>query len=448
MPPEAGPRSLRGRLLALLVGGVSATWILVAIATYADGRFRTSRMLDAQLAEYSEVLGAIASHEALEIAGTATHHDPTYLQSASYQVFSLDGSLLLRSHDAPQVPLAPTDGYSDVRAAGVQWRAFRRTDRPNEVVVIVGHRLAQRDELVAGLALRLLVPMVVGLPLLAIALWFAVARALSPLDRLARELAGREAGRLAPIQALDAPAEVAPLVRATNELFARLERSFDNERRFTGDAAHELRTPLAALRTQAEVALSTASDERRARALQQVVEGVERATRLVEQMLLLARLDAADAARSFAPQDLAAVCAPAVAEAAGRGRARGAHVVLEGDSRPRASGDAVMLGVLVRNLLENALRHAPDGGRVRVRLGTDAGAAILTIEDSGAGVPADLRERIFDRFFRGGDARGPGSGLGLSIVRRIVELHGGTIGASRSEDLGGLRVDVRLPASP
>jgi two-component system sensor histidine kinase QseC len=444
--PDRGAPSLRSRLLGLLVGGALCAWVLIAIATYFDARFHTARMLDAQLVEYSEVLGAIASHEALEIAGATTRHDPAYVQSCTYQVYSLEGQLLLRSHDAPNAALAPADGFSDVAAAGVQWRAFRRSDPHNGVVIIVAHGVADRDELVRGLAMRMMLPLAVGLPLLAIALWLAVTRALRPLERLAQEVRGREAGHLRPIAAPDSPAEVEPLVTATNQLFARLERSFENERRFTGDAAHELRTPLAALRIQAEVALTTENDERRRRALEQVVQGVERATRVVEQMLLLARLDGGEALPTFEPVELARLCREAILESGDRSRGRDLDVVLDAQAEARVSGDFGMLLALVRNLLDNALRFAPDGGQVRVGVLLDGKRALVTVEDSGPGVPPDVRARIFDRFYRGPDGRGPGSGLGLSIAKRVVELHGGTIGASSSAALGGLRVEILLPA--
>ena len=445
--PERAP-SLRRRLLGLLLAGVSLAWIGVAIGTYLDARIHAGRMLDAQLVEYSEVLGAIANHEALEIAGATTRHDPAYVQSCTYQVFGLDGALLLRSHDAPNLALSAGEGFSDVRSAGIAWRAFRRTDHTNGVVIIVAHGNAERDALVRDLALRLMIPLVLGLPVLAAALWLAVTRAMRPLERLAHEVGGREAGRLAPIAAPDAPAEIVPLVAATNRLFARLEQSFENERRFTGDAAHELRTPLAALRTQAEVALTTASDERRRRALEQVVQGVERATRLVEQMLMLARLDARAEQPAFGEVDLAAVCEEAILEARTKAGARDVDVVLDAEGKARVSGDAGMLLALARNLLGNALRYAPDSGQVRLTLRGDGPTVSLCVEDSGPGVAPEQRARIFDRFFRGQEARGTGSGLGLSIVRRVVELHQGTVAASASPGLGGLRVEVRLPAKP
>jgi two-component system sensor histidine kinase QseC len=445
--PERAP-SLHNRLLVLLLGALSLAWLGVAIATYLDARGHTGRMLDAQLVEYSEVLGAIASHEALEIAGTTTHHDPAYVQSCTYQVYGLDGSLLMRSHDAPNAALAAAEGFSDVRSTGVDWRAYRRTDPANGLVVIVAHGIAERERLVRDLALRLIVPLAIGLPTLAIALWLAATHALRPLDQLAGEVRRREAGHLAPIEARGVPAEVEPLVSATNQLFARLEQSFDNERRFTGDAAHELRTPLAALRTHAEVALTTAQDDRRRRALGQVVEGVERATRLVDQMLALARLDAAQPQPLAVQVDLRGICAEALQDARDAAAARGIVLRLESPAEVRTLGDRAMLRSLLRNLIENALRFAPDAGAVHVTVVAEESSALLAVEDSGPGVPAELRGRIFDRFFRGADGRGAGSGLGLSIVRRIAELHGGTVIALSSPALGGLRIEARFRLAP
>ena len=445
LPPRRA--SLRRRLLALLVGGTGIVWLAIAVATFVDARYHLGRLLDAQLAEYSEVVTAMAGHEVYELQERTTSLDHEYLQACTYQVFSVAGELLLRSHEAPDTPMASTDGFSDVRAAGADWRAFRRTDPGNAIVVIVAHGFAERDALARGIALRLLLPLGVGLPLLALVLWLGVTRALAPLERIASEVRAREAGRLGALAAPEAPEEIEPLVSAMNELFARLERTFENERRFTGDAAHELRTPLAALKTQAEVALTTASDERRRHALQQVVAGVEAATRLVEQMLALARIDAAQAPGGSAV-DAVRLARDTVAELEPAAHARAVTLACRVEATPPAvAGDEVMLHALLRNLVDNAIRHAPDAGEVRVSVGPEAGGVALTVEDSGPGVPEELLTRIFDRFYRVAAGSARGSGLGLSIAHRVAELHGGRIAAARSTALGGLQVRVWLPAA-
>jgi two-component system sensor histidine kinase QseC len=441
--PERRP-SLRRRLMVLLVAGTALAWCAIAIGTWLDVRHHAGRLFDAQLTEYSEVLSAVAGHEVYEMAGEVTQLDHEYGHACTYQVYTPGGQLLMRSHAAPEAPLAARDGFSDVQAAGARWRAFLRVDAQNAMVIIVAHKMDERDALVADFARRTLWPLAVGLPLLALVVWLAVTHAVAPLERLAGQLRGREASRLAPVVAPDAPAEIRPLVDALNQLFARLEDSFENERRFTGDAAHELRTPLAALRTHAEVALTTANDERRRRSLEQVVASVDRASRLVERLLTLARLDSAQALPGLA-LDFAELVRDAGLELQEEARARGVEVrVMVPDEPVAVRGDPSMLQVLLRNLLENAVRHAGAHGMAKVSVVRTEGEVELEVEDSGPGVPPELRERIFDRHFRG-PGEGGSAGLGLSIARRIATLHGGRIVAQAGRSLPGLRVIVALP---
>jgi two-component system sensor histidine kinase QseC len=438
--------SLRRTLLVLLMAGTSIVWLGIAVATFIDARRQTAKIFDAQLIEYSEVLSAIAGHEVHELPpGWTTpdaHHE--FGQACTYQVFSLGGQPLLRSHAAPEAPLSSKEGFADVEMNGTRWRAFRRADSENRLILIVAHQLEAREALVRDSALRLLVPILLGLPLIGLALWVAVSRSVAPLDRIAEELRGRKADRLSPLDADHAPEEVAPLVGALNQLFERLGRSFENERRFTGDAAHELRTPLAALKTHAEVALTTASDDRRRRSLEHVVDGVDRASRLVEQLLTLARLDSAHAGYDT-PVDLVEVTEEALAPMRTLGRGREIEVRLDAQHSPAiVKGEGSILHALVRNLVENAVRHAPEHGAVRVRIASGMGQIRLDVEDSGPGVPPELRGRIFDRHFRAPGSSGGAGGLGLSIAKRVVELHGGRIEAGESVDLGGLRVSIWL----
>jgi two-component system, OmpR family, sensor histidine kinase QseC len=445
--PEARS-SLRRSLLVLLMAGTSLVWAAIAVGTFLDARHHTARIFDAQLAEYAEVLASIAGHEVYEIAPGSTTQDHAHElgQACTYQVFSLVGELLLRSDSAPVTPLATRDGFSDVEVAGVAWRAFRLADAENRLLIIVAHRLDDREAVVRDFALRLMLPLLLGLPLVGVAIWIAVSRSVAPIERIAGEVRGRGLDRLSPLGADDVPREIAPLVSALNQLFERLERSFENERRFTGDAAHELRTPLAALKTHAEVALTTASDERRRRSLAHVVEGVDRASRLVEQLLALARLDASHAGFDT-PVDLAEVAGEALEPMRAPGRERQIEVRLETPAvLPVVMGEGAMLHALVRNLAENALRHAPEGGVVRLRVESGDGRVRLVVEDSGPGVAPALRGRIFDRHYRVPGSSGGAGGLGLSIARRVVELHGGAIEAGQSAELGGLRVSVSLPA--
>jgi signal transduction histidine kinase len=301
----------------------------------------------------------------------------------------------------------------------------------------------ERHELVQRIAKRLLLPALFGLPLLAAWIWLATHRALAPLRSLAGEIAAREPERLSPLVPATAPVEVRPLLDALNALFGRVGQALEAERRFTADAAHELRTPLAALAAQAQVAERARDDAERQHAIAQLVVGSRRAARLVEQLLTLARLDPeaeAPAARVDLQRLAEEVCAAHGSLAIEKG------IALSLDARPAGvSGNADTLGVLLRNLVDNALRYTPAGGRVQVEV-RGGERPELAVVDSGPGIPAEARQRVFARFHRLAGQDSEGSGLGLSIVARIAERHGASV---RLEDAagGGLRAVVGFPSA-
>ncbi len=297
----------------------------------------------------------------------------------------------------------------------------------------------ERHELVNRIAWRLIAPALFGLPLLGAWVWLATRRALRPLDAVAAQIATRQPERLHALAPASAPEEIRPLVQAINDLFGRVEKALESERRFTADAAHELRTPLAALATQAQVALRARDTEERQHAIDQLIAGSRRATRLVDQLLTLARLDP-DSSR---PAD--AVMLDRLAEevcAAHGGQALLKDIALELDAQPATiTGNADMLRVLLRNLIDNALRYTPPGGRVTVVV--EPGR--LSVTDSGPGIPAGERNKVFDRFHRLAGQDTEGSGLGLSIVARIAEMHGAAITLDGDDHGSGLRVAVSFP---
>ena len=243
------------------------------------------------------------------------------------------------------------------------------------------------------------------------------------------------------------PEEVSPLVGALNDLFVRLEQAFNSERRFTADAAHELRTPLAALKIQAQVALRAGNETERQVALENVLRGVDRATRLLEQLLTLARVDPETAAASYAPVDLHDLAASAIKDVAQMAHAKHIELSLEAAPTCLVSGDAAQLALLLRNLLDNAIRYTPEAGRVSVAIQQGLGVE-LQIRDSGPGIPAAERERVLQRFYRIPGSGMEGSGLGLSIVQRIVELHGARLALADNAPGPGLLVKVIWPPSP
>ena len=305
------------------------------------------------------------------------------------------------------------------------------------------HMQKERAELAGEIAEHLLKPMLVALPGLAVVLVVAVGLALRPLRRLADDVGARGPERLAPIATAGVPREILPLIERLNTLFAGIERALENERRFTADASHELRTPLAALKAQAQVALGATGDAEREHALRQIVSGCDRASHLVAQMLTLARLDAGGGAarevlalRPLVEQTLAGMAGEAIDK-------RCELALADGDAR--VQGDPALLQAMLRNLVDNALRHG-NASQVTIAIAAGAHKAILTVSDDGRGIPADEREAVLQRFRRGASADSPGSGLGLSIVRRIAELHGGRLQLADGIAGRGLAVSIDLPA--
>ncbi|MFN3397700.1 MAG: ATP-binding protein [Sulfurimicrobium sp.] len=460
------PASLRAKLLLLLLGAVAVTWLAIALFTYFDTRHEIDEIFDAQLAQSAKVLLAQATHEIREqqgvhggVAAEIKTGDHKYERELAFQVWDNKGHLLMRSSGAPERSLSPAYAassrageirhhdrmresrgrFDDSMIDGQSWRVFSHWDEEEEVLVQVGEHREVRQELAAGVAGRLLGPLAVGLPVLGVLLWVALGRGLAPLRKVNAEVEARDPGYLAPLASQGAPAEIAPLVNSLNRLLARLRDALENERRFTADAAHELRTPLAALKTQAQVALRAEQAGQRRTALENLVLGTDRATHLVEQLLTLARLDPAAESKAIAGHcDLAALARRTLADLMPGALAKHIELELTGAESAPVTGNSAMLGILLRNLVDNAILYSPPGGRVVVSV--EAGR--LKVTDSGPGIPAEERQRVFDRFYRVLGHEVPGSGLGLSIVRRIADLHGAAITLGEGEKGVGLRVTL------
>jgi signal transduction histidine kinase len=299
-----------------------------------------------------------------------------------------------------------------------------------------------REEIVEALGEALVWPLATALPALALAIWLGVGSGLRPLRELRDQLGRRGATDLAPLDAARAPAEIEPLVAELNRLFARIEEALARERRLTADAAHELRTPLAVLSTQAQVARRARDDASRNEALDALVAGAERAARLIEQMLTLARLEAGQTGAGAAgPFDLREVARAAMAELAGAALAKRIELELADGPAVEAEGHAALVGVLARNLVDNAVRYTQPGGRVEVAVRP---GPQLEVRDNGPGVPAGELSHLGERFHRLAGQGESGSGLGLSIVLRIAELHGARARFAPAAG-GGLAVSVSFP---
>ena len=435
--------SLKRRLLIAMVIVLPCVWVVTAVINYRNASEAVNELFDTEQAFFAQLLASVSlrSHEqgvpARPTVPRRLHElfddgDNEPDDDIAFQLRNARGELILSDINQTELPFrSDVRGFHNEKIDGRAWRLFYYHDHNNGAYVVVGQRDKTRLKLVGKLVSGQMMPWIVALPVLLLLIFWAVRQGLKPLDRLARDIRLRAPDNLAPIAA-PVPREVGPLVVALNRLFARLETTLANERRFTADAAHELRTPLAALRVQTEVALMNDEDSDRRRALGKILAGIDRATRLVEQLMTLARLDFLDAADSR-PADLAAV-ARRVVELQ-KDSADNRAITLDGPSSDAIwplGGDAGLLEVLLRNLIDNAIRYTPPGGRVWV----ECDATSLSVCDDGPGVAPEWLERLKGRFARPEGQQASGSGLGLSIAERIAMLHGLTLTLDNREGGG------------
>jgi two-component system OmpR family sensor kinase len=408
--------SIRRVLLVGLLATVAAAGALVAFGVYRTAYDQANELFDYQLQQMG-----IALRDRIFEGGESTAIDR---DDFLIQVWRADGAVVFVSSARVVPPVLAPVGLSTVASESGDWRVYR-IDAQNQIVQ-VAQPMSLRGERAAKGALRVLVPLIVALPLLAVLIWVVVGRGLAPLTGLAHSLATRGPRALGPLPEAGLPGEVRPLVAALNDLLTRLGRALDRERGFIADAAHELRTPLAAVGLQLQVLERVPEGPEREQALARLKAGVQRSARLVQQLLELARQDEAVTERRPARVDLAAVAREVVVEQAPQAGARGIDLGLDASAAP-IEGDAEGLRVALGNLVDNAIRNTPPGGKVDVRVRTEGKEVIAEVLDTGPGIPPEERERVFDRFHRGGAGEGSGSGLGLAIVREIAGRHGATI---------------------
>lgn len=430
----------------MAVAAITLVWLGATAFTYHDAREEFDEVLDAHLAQAASLLIVQATHEIDELE---TDHVPQlhkYARRVAFQVWEKGRELRLHSANAPQQPLASKErGFSDTVIDGKNWRVFSTWDESGEYLIHVAERTEVRDELARDIAGNLLRPLWFSLPLLALLLWVAVLRGLRPLDRLAREVEQREPDNLAALDASSAPREVVPLIERLNRLFVRIEISMQKERRFTADAAHELRTPVAAIKAQAQVARAATGEAERLHALDNAILGCDRAAHLIDQLLALARVDTLD--RGVAePCQLRGIAAQTIAALAPAALERSVRIELLAGDEAVVRGNPELLRVLLRNLLDNSMRHTPPGTSVQVSIAHGPGTICLAVSDNGPGIPAQERDRVLERFYRPLGTQASGSGLGLSIAQRIAEVHGATLQMQSANEGRGLRVTVSFKA--
>ena len=433
--------SIRQRLLIGLLAGLSGVLGLSGYATYRQARAEINTLFDYQLRQT-----ALAMRQQNLLALALNREADEGEGDLLIQVWDRQRGLLYVSRKPWELPFATEPGFADLLWQNERWRLF--TLPAGDRIVQVAQPLQVRRRMSADIALRNLAPFLLLLPVMGLVVWFGVGAGLRPLSRLAADLQQRRPEALEPVAAERLPAELTPLASALNGLLARLTQTLDAQRQFIADAAHELRTPLTAVRLQAEIAQRATADEARAETLDTLRAGLTRASHLVEQLLAMARLDAAPAAGRIELLDLLDVARQGVAQYAAIADDYGLDLGLLPSDAVMVAGEPGELHTLLGNLIDNALRYTPTGGRVDVQVRRVGREAVLSVTDTGPGIPVEERERVFDRFYRGPHTAAPGSGLGLAIVKRIASRHQARIDLREGESGAGLQATVCLPIAP
>ena len=428
-------QTLRGRLFAFLLTLATVTALTVAGATYVSVRAEADELFDYHLQQMAMSLrdqGRVEPDESAALANAEFDY--------VVQVWSIDGVALYTSRPPGLAQLLPPRaviGFSQLRLADGDWRVYAAAT-PQRVVQ-VAQPLSVRRRLAAGAALRSVLPIVVAAPVVALGLWLLIGLSLAPLQGVVQAARTRDAGSLQALPVAGLPGELQPLVGAFNALLGRLAAAFESQRAFVADAAHELRTPLTALKLQIGLLQGAHPGLADDPAVRQLRAGVDRATRLAEQLLALARAEPG-AAAPMAELDLAEVARQALADVQPLAERRGVRLELDAPAALPMQGDAEGLRSALRNLLDNASKYGAH--RVRLAALAPADGWVVRVDDDGPGIaPAD-RERVFGRFQRGAAGEVPGSGLGLAIVQAVARRHGAVVQLSDAP-LGGLRVELR-----
>jgi signal transduction histidine kinase len=366
---------------------------------------------------------------------------------ATFQVFDDRGALLYRTGSAPATPLTEAGGLSlATRENGDRWRLARVRSSDQSVTVIVGESESDRWGSIWPMLQIIGAAQILILASSLLITWWATRRGIRPLKTLADKISQREAGDSAPITAPVVYAETVPIVRELNALLDRESRRLENERGFLADAAHELRTPLAAIGTQAHLVLGATEESERRRFALGLEAGLERVSHLLTQLLTIARVDAPGAQFGLERTDVATVVRERLADLSVAARARSISLTLECPDTLFASVNPAGFVSIVDNLVDNAIRYTPGGGHVAVQLGMNAGDLEFAVRDDGPGIAPEERDRVFERFYRVPGSTAQGSGLGLAIVQRFARAQNASVRFVDGLAGAGIGVVVKLRA--
>ncbi len=436
--------SIRDKLLFTLIGALVIAGVMTATATYFSAQEEFNKFLDVYLQETAESLKNTVRTNSLNNDETTS---PIILGAPKayqviLQIYDSSTNKLWLSEDKQRLPLPDMEGFALKQIHDKQWQTYSVTS--GTLIITVAQEITVRSELAAAAAFRTLQPLCLLLPFIAIAIWLVVGDGLAPLDRTERSIARRSPTSLKPISTQGLPFELLGLVSAINQLMTRLEESLSAQQRFASDAAHELRTPLTAIKLQVQLAQRAKTEDARNKCFDKLNQGVNRATRLVEQLLILARLDPESTKHPYEAINLDQLVKSVSEDMTPIAEQKNIQITVSTEPTSTAGmGDAIRL--MVTNLTDNAIRYTQEGGHIELKTFTESNKAVISISDNGPGIPLEDRIRVFDRFYRSLGTKTAGTGLGLAIVKRIIDLHHGTINITDGLNGQGTCFTITLP---
>lgn len=446
-------KSIRYFLLISLLLSITIASAINGIGNYLLDEQVIQPYLDGQLVRVSSLINILNqttntnSKVRADMLAYLRESQPVTKQKLLFQVWNNNGQLLMQSSGQPSFSLkdAPI-GFSDQVIHGNDWRIYSSLDDKSQAKIVVAELYNLRRELADDIARSNANILLITYPVFGLLVWFIISLALRSITRVTSEISNRASTFLEPVQLTEIPVEIKPLVAELNQLFIRLKLAFERNKRFAADAAHELRTPLAALKTHAQVALKSDNDADQQKALQKVIESVDRSSHVVAQLLTLSRLGEEDALTDIKPLDLHKLATEIIAYLAPGALEKNIEIELTpAPEEPIVVGNDTAIGILIRNVVDNAIRYTPPNGEVKVSIIDTGTQIIFRVADTGTGIPPELRERVFERFYRILGTKASGSGLGLAIVSQIATLHHASISLATPPNGVGLQFDVAFP---
>lgn len=442
-------RSISLRLMLMLLLSTLLLWGTILYFTWWRTSGEINNVYNAELALVAQLLAVATEHESAEFDLDDYQADLSasgFTFPLLFQVWSHENRLMVRGPEAPDYPLSSSiiNGYTDSVINGEGWRVYTLNLIEQNYRVQVARSHMTSRQLVRAFVLDVIKPLLIALPLSGI-LWFVVRQGLEPLREVTRLIAERDYNHLNPVQPSHVPEEIAGMVGELNGLLARLRKAIDRNSRFTADVAHELRTPIAGMLVQLQSSTSGSGDEEVIRGFEQVEKGLNRLNHVINQLLVLASIEPDRIRHGFALLDLEALAQEVLAEISPQALNKEIEMSLECSGSVSMNGNRELIGILLSNLVSNAIKFTPDNSRVAIRINAREGGVELSVEDDGVGIPDDKKKWVFERLNRLPGETEAGAGLGLSIAREICELHQGSIELRDPEQGTGLIVKLFFP---